>query len=800
MAIYKNISRTPVDVDEGTIAVGAQRNIDPATDHNASWIAAGALQLIDGSVPPDPPPVVRGIRYFDDADGADGIIENVAAGQVMVSQGTVPEPAWESIDTFVDAAVAGRLLPVGADLSGASAGQTIDAHTGLPINKADLVAGKVPAGQIPAIAISNVFPVASQAAQLALTAEVGDVAVRSDLNKSYIHNGGTAGTMADWTELLTPTDVVLSVAGRVGAVVLAIGDITGLTAALAAKKDAASAASRLNEVYAADPAYGLVAALASNNPTTIHTALQAAFTAATAIAAVSLGATVILPTAYMTVDDELVYGDGVSVVGQGAESTALVASHDFGVGKFLVRPATSRTNKHLRLQGFSVRGRLSGYQKGEVPGTTNGVWAMDGVGVPSSTTIDNVYALGGCRAGIHLLNDHHVLRDVTSANNYYNVYFGYDYGAEGDQAMYGCILVGAMRASIGVAGSNIMNSVTLSDVHLGASPYGIWKESTGDWANFPTFPGETTPGVGGGGANALLMYSCKFSDVAFEGCCNTLISGADMVRTLNLRGAFSAGNSYVLNDVVTYNSAQYRALRTIGVGAGPNPGSEGTQPTYWGLCESQLQGNSFQSVDGSGNFVLGAGGITAESNPCAIAATDFEGNSFRDGVQIVYAPSGKPFVQVVGKAHAPIGNLIEVTDLSSLVSQVPGNLMDDMATYNGRWFVRDHLGAEGRVVIMGSGSVVRGDVVSADTNDTLRAFNNLAHAEVGVALEGATAPASFWMQTRGSCSTINVVAGTVGPFLVGTTTAGQAGDSPGHYGIARKITGINSGSVAGEII
>ncbi|MDI6761044.1 MAG: hypothetical protein QMD05_09475, partial [Candidatus Brocadiaceae bacterium] len=86
--------------------------------------------------------------------------------------------------------------------------------------------GKVPSSQLPALALTDVWTVASQAAQLALTAEEGDVAIRTDLNKSYAHNGGTSGTMADWSELLTPTDTVLSVFGRTGAVVAQIGDYT----------------------------------------------------------------------------------------------------------------------------------------------------------------------------------------------------------------------------------------------------------------------------------------------------------------------------------------------------------------------------------------------------------------------------------------------------------------------------------------------------------------------------------------------------------------------------------------------
>ncbi|PHR02365.1 MAG: hypothetical protein COB29_13985 [Sulfitobacter sp.] len=85
---------------------------------------------------------------------------------------------------------------------------------------ASLSGGKVPTSQLPALAITDTYPVISEIAQLALTVQQGDVAIRSDQNKSYIHNGGVAGTMADWNELLTPTDTVLSVNSQTGAVSL----------------------------------------------------------------------------------------------------------------------------------------------------------------------------------------------------------------------------------------------------------------------------------------------------------------------------------------------------------------------------------------------------------------------------------------------------------------------------------------------------------------------------------------------------------------------------------------------------
>ena len=74
--------------------------------------------------------------------------------------------------------------------------------------------GKLITSQIPDVTITDTFVVASQTAMLALTAQVGDVAVRTDLNKSFILKTAGASTLANWQELLTPTDSVLSVVAK----------------------------------------------------------------------------------------------------------------------------------------------------------------------------------------------------------------------------------------------------------------------------------------------------------------------------------------------------------------------------------------------------------------------------------------------------------------------------------------------------------------------------------------------------------------------------------------------------------
>ena len=80
--------------------------------------------------------------------------------------------------------------------------------------------GKVPANQLPTLGITDTFVVATQASMLASTAETGDIAVRTDINKTFILTALPASNPANWQELLTPPDLVTSVNGQMGAVVI----------------------------------------------------------------------------------------------------------------------------------------------------------------------------------------------------------------------------------------------------------------------------------------------------------------------------------------------------------------------------------------------------------------------------------------------------------------------------------------------------------------------------------------------------------------------------------------------------
>ena len=64
--------------------------------------------------------------------------------------------------------------------------------------KADLVDGKVPPGQIPELAVTRPSVVGSEAAMLALAAQVGDVAVRTDVSRSFMLGGDDPAVLANW--------------------------------------------------------------------------------------------------------------------------------------------------------------------------------------------------------------------------------------------------------------------------------------------------------------------------------------------------------------------------------------------------------------------------------------------------------------------------------------------------------------------------------------------------------------------------------------------------------------------------
>jgi hypothetical protein len=128
----------------------------------------------------------------------------------FITPGTVTQylrgdKTWASLDGAIDTRISGTWR-------GASEGL------------ASLVGGKVPLSQLPATTIVDTYVVGSEGAMLALVAQQGDVAVRTDLSKTFILKAEPATTLGNWQEILAPTGSVTSVFGRTGAVTALAAD------------------------------------------------------------------------------------------------------------------------------------------------------------------------------------------------------------------------------------------------------------------------------------------------------------------------------------------------------------------------------------------------------------------------------------------------------------------------------------------------------------------------------------------------------------------------------------------------
>ena len=85
--------------------------------------------------------------------------------------------------------------------------------------------GKISSDLLPALAITDTFVVDSEAAMLALSVQKSDIAIRTDLGKSFILKATPATQLANWQELLTPESPVQSVNGKTGNVTLTASNV-----------------------------------------------------------------------------------------------------------------------------------------------------------------------------------------------------------------------------------------------------------------------------------------------------------------------------------------------------------------------------------------------------------------------------------------------------------------------------------------------------------------------------------------------------------------------------------------------
>ena len=228
----------------------------------------------------------------------------------------------------------------------------VDSKIGAADGIASLDAGgKVPASELPDIAISDTFVVVSEAAMLALTAEVGDIAVRTDVNKTFILKTAGASILANWQELLTPTDAVTSVDGQTGVVDLSgnyvnvTGDTMSGALAMGTNKITGLGTPTVS-TDAATKDYVDTAAIAPSNLTGVITSVGPA----TSIASqTGTGSTFVVNTSPTLVTPVLGVATATSINGTTIPSTATLVTT--GDTTLLVPSQTGESGKYLTTDG-----------------------------------------------------------------------------------------------------------------------------------------------------------------------------------------------------------------------------------------------------------------------------------------------------------------------------------------------------------------------------------------------------------------------------------------------------------------
>jgi hypothetical protein len=228
----------------------------------------------------------------------------------------------------------------------------VDSKIGAANGIASLDAGgKVPASELPDIAISDTSVVASEAAMLALTAEVGDIAVRTDVNKTFILKTAGASILANWQELLTPTDAVTSVDGQTGVVDLSGNyvNVTGDTMSGALAMGTNKITGMGDPTSAQDAAtknYVDTASIAPSNLTGVITSVGPA----TSIASqTGTGSTFVVNTSPTLVTPVLGVATATSINGTTIPSTATLVTT--GDTTLLVPSQTGQSGKYLTTDG-----------------------------------------------------------------------------------------------------------------------------------------------------------------------------------------------------------------------------------------------------------------------------------------------------------------------------------------------------------------------------------------------------------------------------------------------------------------
>lgn len=193
----------------GKVAIASDGTMSISNAPSADKLSASRTIAIAGDA--------TGSATFDGSAGTSITVALVASG---VKAGTYSKVTVDAKGRVT----AGSNLTT-TDISGIGTAATKNVGTAagnIPILGSD---GKLSDSVIPAIAISESHTVASEHEMLALAAQVGDIAIRTDGTGTWILKQTPASALANWVQLKSPTDAANSVNGKTGNVILTTSDI-----------------------------------------------------------------------------------------------------------------------------------------------------------------------------------------------------------------------------------------------------------------------------------------------------------------------------------------------------------------------------------------------------------------------------------------------------------------------------------------------------------------------------------------------------------------------------------------------
>jgi len=207
------------------------------SDSSAVWkklVSADEVEVVAEAQVAQKLKTARAISLTGDATGAttfDGsedatitvVLKNTGATEGTFTKVTVNEKGLITKTELLTPEDIPELTLAKITDAGTAAARNVGSKAG---NLVELSAGgKIDKKYLPPIAITEPFAVSSEEEMLALTAQKGDVAIRSDESKSYILKTAPASVKENWLELQSPDCKIFSVNGQTGAVVLTTDDI-----------------------------------------------------------------------------------------------------------------------------------------------------------------------------------------------------------------------------------------------------------------------------------------------------------------------------------------------------------------------------------------------------------------------------------------------------------------------------------------------------------------------------------------------------------------------------------------------